>query len=357
MGRGFSMHNDIELELPGYVDYNMEFGYHDQESDISLEIKNISNSVSSIDYALIDSKIVTENEAYPELLGEMVKNKSEKLATNVFSINTNGASSVVLKLNREAIPYGKFSIVAIVRDASGNAHGSFVSKFFINNIRPTEEWTYIGTANFRENAITAAAIDITTAEQMVKVFENPDNKGIYYIHEPWKYWSELKDKNITEDKLFINASDPNAVYITNDSNGDRLSYIDGIETGLAIYSDCGKITILMTNDLNIFETGTSHDVPDGTITINERGNTYINLNGLVCTRVFTKENDSKLGNWQSTVFNLEIVDPAVGINEVKTDNNYYPVEYFTLQGMKVSNPSGGIFIRKQGSSVSKIAIS
>ncbi|HAW06954.1 MAG TPA: DUF5116 domain-containing protein, partial [Rikenellaceae bacterium] len=31
-----------------------------------------------------------------------------------------------------------------------------------------------------------------------------------------------------------------------------------------------------------------------------------------------------------------------------------PVEYFNLQGVKVSNPENGIFIRRQGGKTSKV---
>ena len=46
-----------------------------------------------------------------------------------------------------------------------------------------------------------------------------------------------------------------------------------------------------------------------------------------------------------------------GVEEigVNTDNNA-PVEYYNLQGVRVENPSNGIYIRRQGSSVTKVAI-
>ena len=33
-----------------------------------------------------------------------------------------------------------------------------------------------------------------------------------------------------------------------------------------------------------------------------------------------------------------------------------PVEYFNLQGVRVDNPAGGLYIRRQGSDVRKIII-
>lgn len=43
-----------------------------------------------------------------------------------------------------------------------------------------------------------------------------------------------------------------------------------------------------------------------------------------------------------------------GINTIETENT--PVEFFDFQGRKVANPSNGIFIRKQGNSISKVTV-
>lgn len=43
------------------------------------------------------------------------------------------------------------------------------------------------------------------------------------------------------------------------------------------------------------------------------------------------------------------------ITEIAADENA-PVEYFNLQGMRVENPANGLFIKRQGSKVSKVII-
>lgn len=55
-------------------------------------------------------------------------------------------------------------------------------------------------------------------------------------------------------------------------------------------------------------------------------------------------------------FNFDKVNNggSVGVENVVSDNA--PVEYYTISGMKVENPQGGIYIRKQGSEVKKIII-
>lgn len=49
-------------------------------------------------------------------------------------------------------------------------------------------------------------------------------------------------------------------------------------------------------------------------------------------------------------------DTTTAITTVCEDDSLQPVEYFNLQGIKVSNPDRGIFIRRQGKQVSKVLI-
>ncbi len=45
-----------------------------------------------------------------------------------------------------------------------------------------------------------------------------------------------------------------------------------------------------------------------------------------------------------------------GVESIEADAADAPVEYFNLQGVKVANPSDGIFIRRQGTKVSKVVV-
>ncbi|MDE7386392.1 MAG: hypothetical protein K2N28_04580 [Muribaculaceae bacterium] len=54
--------------------------------------------------------------------------------------------------------------------------------------------------------------------------------------------------------------------------------------------------------------------------------------------------------------NIMVIDPEqAGIDSVIGDDNA-PVEYFNLQGVRVENPTTGLYIMKQGNKVSKISI-
>ena len=45
-----------------------------------------------------------------------------------------------------------------------------------------------------------------------------------------------------------------------------------------------------------------------------------------------------------------------GVENVADDNADAPVEYYTLQGIRVANPSAGIYLRRQGTAVTKILV-
>ena len=47
---------------------------------------------------------------------------------------------------------------------------------------------------------------------------------------------------------------------------------------------------------------------------------------------------------------------ASGINDINVDNANAPVEYFNLQGIRVENPSNGLYIRRQGNKVEKVCV-
>lgn len=56
-----------------------------------------------------------------------------------------------------------------------------------------------------------------------------------------------------------------------------------------------------------------------------------------------------------TKVSLITVDQS-GIDDIGSDSNDMPVEYYNLNGMRVDNPANGICIRRQGNKVSKIYI-
>ncbi|MDE6121264.1 MAG: DUF5017 domain-containing protein, partial [Muribaculaceae bacterium] len=63
--------------------------------------------------------------------------------------------------------------------------------------------------------------------------------------------------------------------------------------------------------------------------------------------------DSAADTWE--IKNLFIKGETTSISDTIAEENA-PVEFFNLQGIRVANPENGIFIRRQGSNVSKVYV-
>ena len=113
---------------------------------------------------------------------------------------------------------------------------------------------------------------------------------------------------------------------------------------------------------------------NGDITLNEEYRLTHNMGGSAYSAAFDVAGNFFLGNATNEVVQgyalprtEAAVTPAaakyafntsnVGINKVAVDNDANaPVEYYNLQGVKVSNPSNGIFIKVQGKKTEKVYI-
>lgn len=73
------------------------------------------------------------------------------------------------------------------------------------------------------------------------------------------------------------------------------------------------------------------------------------------TNVFFLENNAESGMVAFTYAKVVFSTTETGIDGINSDLDA-PVEYFNLNGVRVSEPADGIFIRRQGSKVSKVVV-
>lgn len=62
------------------------------------------------------------------------------------------------------------------------------------------------------------------------------------------------------------------------------------------------------------------------------------------------------GTAASKIYTTTNTEVSTGVESIFDDNSNLPVYYYNLQGVKTDNPSGGIFIRRQGNKSSKVMI-
>ena len=58
------------------------------------------------------------------------------------------------------------------------------------------------------------------------------------------------------------------------------------------------------------------------------------------------------------IYSLKSTEDAGGssVATIEAENENAPVEYFNMQGVRVSNPENGIYIKRQGTKVTKVVV-
>ena len=74
-----------------------------------------------------------------------------------------------------------------------------------------------------------------------------------------------------------------------------------------------------------------------------------------CSIVFVGYETEGWSNWMNLSFDFGSLGENSGVSNVMDDSNA-PVEFYNLNGMRVENPSNGIFIRKQGNKTNKVVV-
>lgn len=134
-----------------------------------------------------------------------------------------------------------------------------------------------------------------------------------------------------------------SVYTILPETTSKLAVVFAKMPGWAQFSKSSDWSALHTND-----EATSVENADGTVT----------MTFPVTASDIAVINSAKefIINSDANILSINLPGAESAISEIEADNANAPVEYFNLQGIRVANPDNGIFIRRQGSKVSKIMI-
>ncbi|MDO4320859.1 MAG: hypothetical protein Q4C34_09835 [Bacteroidales bacterium] len=218
--------------------------------------------------------------------------------------------------------------------------------------RLPSQWQSIGTGNYTDDMM-ASAYGVPSQTWTVEVERNLIDPKLLRVVSPYAGW------NITVDGV---TRDENArSYMVIHTEHEPHVWFDDFDTGLRI--DGKKIT--MASDACYFTDkygyeDTYYETPDiygqlvdGVMTYaaeysGEWPCLYLEIgDGDDISTIFGNKNGG---------FRLTLPDYS-GIGSVSADDTDAPVEFYTLQGVKVSGePAAGIYIRRQGTRVSKIMI-
>ncbi len=130
-------------------------------------------------------------------------------------------------------------------------------------------------------------------------------------------------------------------------------YVSGTVAGegkvnLLATTDQDKDVTLTVNNVVVVNTGATDMTNYGTMVT---GTPTTDINAVKTWAAFNEGklfNDLPALNWQDVA--------GSGIDEIASDDENAPVEYYNLQGIRVENPSNGLYIRKQGSKATKVLV-
>lgn len=343
--------NDITLKLPGYVNYDFDYDYIEDDdyysSGSGVTIKNIAPSIKSFHCALIHEDEANPNRFFGEKLYERVINREEGLIIKEYPV-TNGRELTVNVTDFGVAP-GRYNLVMVPQDADGNFHRGKTSEWLVNRKTDETKWKHIATGIFEETIMTsfynAMGDNIEPYRSEVEIYEYADMPGYYVLKKPYRNFTlSLGDFYYSSEDFFVDATNPEAVTL----NGRYLSGRydgGGYSSGIYLKDDegvgIGKMFGMMYAD-RMYEMWYMEEWhPED----------YSSLAGKLKDGVITFPGDAFYLNHnnQRIYGTMKISLSQAGVEEVAAGEDAGgPAIYYNLQGVRVDNPRRGLYVRKQG---------
>lgn len=243
--------------------------------------------------------------------------------------------------NLEKNGRGLYSVCLVALDDNGNIVNSATAAVFVE-IDDPDNWETFGRGFWQEGIVSPHIDGLTMTQVNVDIECHKTIKGYYRLVNPLKEHEQLSPYLITDANhnhyIYINATDPDYVYLEESEIG--LETPNG-QSAVWSYVGMRLAQGYSLDDLKGygFFGSLENDVisfPDDMLLYAEPG--YFG------GRFVTSGDRVKIY--------LKKTIPGSGFDDIVSDSDA-PVEYYNLQGIRVTAPADGIFIRRQGNTVSK----
>lgn len=206
------------IQLPGFAHYEVEFkvaGNFVDASGTESIILSVFKSDDLYSYAY---------EIYPGDLSEA------EIAEKVTELQNDSEAVLYTQttqtLNLQLPEYGLYTIVVVGYDQGGNKVYDSSFSFEYKTVQSASEWTPIGTCLYTDDYIASMYKDLGGETWEVEVEENINTPGYYRLVNPYYSWLEsMSAASIYmpgDYYLYVNASDPDGVYIPESPLGFAL---------------------------------------------------------------------------------------------------------------------------------------
>ncbi len=331
------------LKLPGAKNYRISdmivtsFCYNDRES---VTWNGVGGACEQAYYDCVAGELTDEVVANAVTDGQPL---IEDLGGGDYYVIYSAYMKGYVKDDAENTKYTGFVVTV---DKDNNIKGVF-SREFYNIPENADKWENIGRGTFTDAILSGFYGDKKSKTYQVTVEQRKDRPGYYRIVNPYgKSYPDyiddaFSDKHAHNHYIFIDATDPDAVILEESPVG-----ADYCGNGDARVSSTAARALASGKSLEeIKSSKMCGTMKEGKISFPRR------------TLLFSERNYIE-GNWRNADSNGKttiVLPSSSGIYELEAYDSQNEV-YYNLQGVKVDNPSKGIYIRQCGNKVEKVSI-
>lgn len=212
-----------------------------------------------------------------------------------------------------------------------------------------EGWKALGTGTFCDDMICFIDEQFLDTWE-VEIEESTEKPGLFRLVNPFGNGNcPYFTKGFKANDLLIDATDPDHVWIPWQDMGFSIPDWGGFSVS------CFNGLMILGGDFTIEEL-IGYDCMFGTLS--EGRITFPDDDGYRLQASFEYYLEGLPAD--ANTHNLFLVtlpsDDPNGIGDVVSPEEDSPVEFYNLQGVRVENPSGGVFIRRQGSLATKVVM-
>ncbi len=245
----------------------------------------------------------------------------------------------------------KETIVLVGLDRDGERVGYVWCSYYFIDEDP-DGWTDCGDAEFTDGILQDLISNIPSQTTRCMLQQSKAEPTRYRLVDPYSGLDEYAALNAKHKDhhhyIYINAGTPECIYIEESPIG-----MESGQYGLMRVNSYVNYFLCVGYDIEeCIETGMGAVIEDGVMTFPEDALQFSMLN-------YDDGDWYSVNTKQETRIVLpEGFDITSSVANVAVDNNIdAPAEYYDLQGVKISNPqSGKLYIKRQGSTVSKLIV-
>jgi hypothetical protein len=349
---------EFQLYLVYYVSKGyFAFGYEEFKLDGYPYVKLIDNNLTMTDNNEYQQSTIinVQNVAYAKYY---LYNGSDYAESDALSniIGNGEATRIIQPTTVNTTTPGTYILTLAAYDETDQPIITQAFSFTVPEVVNFNDWNYLGKSTITDGWVVPYLIDDndsnTNHTWQVDTYTRADKPSVIGLLNPYstKDFPFISDNmnNVADAMITIDVTDPEMILIPEQYSGFKDPYIGSLRLGNYegyIYNATHSkdLTISIMDQYSSDRTTMSSD---NTITV---PNCLFGRDGSVFGLSW---NNQQTGT-------IKLPESFVGVNDIiinnNDDTNNAPVEYYNLQGIRVTNPEHGIYIRRQGTHATKVS--